>query len=513
MWWSIMWCAVILMVYTTLYTVSFHTRSIQSYKRVLQLEMATIMGQGIDKMAVQSVSSDWERYVAVTDSAIRLTNANGDVLFETGSPIFSDERMRQISSAIQPQTSAKASPLAVQWSRSYFWRDQNGMHHVLTATTAVQFANGTRGELQVFSLTDALRGQIWQTLKVLLVIDVLVLALFAVGVRWLIHHGLRPLRRLIEGIQAVEWKQSERLSMRHLPSEVASLQQSINQLLDRIDDGVQEQNRFIADASHELRTPLAIIAGHANLLRRWGNQNTRVWEPAVRNIVSEVSRLQKLVNQLLSMAKLEASEVVPVDGLTAADIKKLFRQLQEDAKLLRPDLEIVWTVHLTSKSRAYMDHDDLRQVLIGLLDNAMRHTQNGGRIELSAHGDEGMVRFLISDNGEGIPPDVLPYVFDRFYRAEASRGRGKGSGLGLSICKQVIESYQGKIYVRSQLGRGTSVIILVPIQQFERSRPTDTQATHPMNEPAEKGHETDDGQINSGTDAESHRAEQWGTVE
>ncbi|MFB5188855.1 sensor histidine kinase [Alicyclobacillus fastidiosus] len=469
-WWSVVWCAIVLLIFTMIYTVSFHARSVQSYKHVLQLEMAALLGQGLDKIVEQDDSSNWERYVAVTDSAVRLTDDEGNVLFQIASPSFTSARIDQIvnsesGSGSDAQVSGPAGT-QTKWDQSYQWHDGKGTHHAIVATRQVSFQNGTSGTLQVFSITDELAKETWRTFEWLAALDVLILALFAVGMRWFTRRGLRPLNLLMEGIQEVEWNQSPRLNLPKVPGEVESLQQSINQLLDRIDKGVQEQNRFIADASHELRTPLAIIAGHANLLRRWGRENVRVWEPAVRNINSEVARLQKLVNQLLLMAKLEEAPQRCVEGLTSADIQALFGQLRQDAAVLRPDLDIVVRVHMTSQARAFMDLDDLHQVLVVLIDNALGHTQVG-RVELAAHGDEGMVRFTVSDTGEGIHPDVVPHVFDRFYRADAARGSSRGSGLGLAICKQIVESYQGKIYLRSKPGRGTTVIVRMPMQEPE----------------------------------------------
>ncbi|GMA65261.1 HAMP domain-containing histidine kinase [Alicyclobacillus fastidiosus] len=466
-WWSVVWCAIVLLVFTMIYTVSFHARSVQSYKHVLQLEMATLLGQGVDKLVEQDDSSNWERYAAVTDSAVRLTDNRGNVLFQITSPSFSSARINQIANSVASGLDAGASGQSgtqTRWNQSYQWHDEKGTHHAIVASRQVSFQNGTSGTLQVFSLTDELAKETWWTFEWLTALDVLILALFAFGMRWFTQRGLRPLNLLMEGIQEVEWNQSPRLNLHRVPGEVESLQQSINQLLDRIDQGVQEQNRFIADASHELRTPLAIIAGHANLLRRWGRENVRVWEPAVRNINSEVARLQKLVNQLLLLAKLEEAPQRRVEGLTSADIQALFAQLRQDAAVLRPDLDIVVRVHMTSQARAFMDEDDLHQVLVVLIDNALRHTQEG-RVELAAHGDEGMVRFTVSDTGEGMHPDVVPHVFDRFYRADAARASSRGSGLGLAICKQIVESYQGKIYLRSKPGRGTTVIVRMPMQE------------------------------------------------
>lgn len=464
LWWSTFWCVAVFLVFTIIFMTAFSASSLNSYKRVIRLEMATLLGRGVDQLAQENVSSSWDRYVAVTDSVIRLTDSTGSVLFEIGSPIFTDERTQSIMQALPPQP--QNQPWSqLNWSYPYHWRDATGEHQVLAVTEGVTFLNGSKGELVLISLTDPLRQEAMRILTLLIAIDILVIVLFAVGMRQLLWRGFRPLSKLMEGIRAVEWNHSAKLQLSNLPPELGSLQQSVNQLLERIDEGVQEQSRFIADASHELRTPLAIIAGHANLLRRWGNKNERVWEPAVRNIVSEVERLQKLVNQLLSMARMDAyvqsSQVV---GLTSPEILALFQQLHEDTEVLRPDIQMRVKVHLTSGSKVFIHADHLRQILVALLDNAMRYTPEGGRIHLSANGDEGMVRFSVADSGEGITPVELESVFDRFYRADSSRGAGKGSGLGLSICKQIVESYEGKIYARSRSGQGTTIIFNIPTQ-------------------------------------------------
>lgn len=463
LWLSTFWCAAVFLVFTVIFMISYSTSSLNSYKRVNSLEMATLLGRGVDQLAQENASSSWDRYVAVTDSVIELTDSHNDVLFEIGSPMFTDARIQAIMAAVPPQPTYKPWT-QLNWSYPYQWHDSTGEHRVLAVTEGVTYINGSKGQLILISLTDPLRQEAMRILTLLVVIDLLVIALFAVGMWMLLWRGFRPLTMLMEGIRAVEWKHSARLKLSNLPPELGSLQQSVNQLLGRIDEGVQEQSRFIADASHELRTPLAIIAGHANLLRRWGNKNERVWEPAVRNIVSEVERLQKLVNQLLSMARMDNSVQSPqVVALSSVDILRLFNQLQDDTKVLRPDIRMRVKVHLTTASRAYIHADHLRQILVALLDNAMRYTPENGRIHLTANGDEDMVRFTVADSGEGIPSDVLPNVFDRFYRADSSRAMGRGSGLGLSICKQIVESYDGKIYAKSRPGRGTTIIMLLPM--------------------------------------------------
>lgn len=292
--------------------------------------------------------------------------------------------------------------------------------------------------------------------------DLISFVLISVFIVWFVRRTMRPVRQLIDGIRSVEWSQLPRLSMENQPREVQSLADSVNKLLEQAEKGVRDQSRFIADASHELRTPLAIIAGHANLLRRWGNTAEQVWEPAVRHIVSEVDRLQSMVDHLLLLSRLESGFLVTPEPLSSEQIRNTMVQLREDGLVLRPDLDWRLATHIPARVEAHIARDDLRQVLVTIIDNAMRHTSTGS-IELMVNVDEPWIRFTIRDTGEGIPEDALHRVFDRFYRVEESRSRKLGgSGLGLSICREIVEAYGGRIILHSTLMRGTTVTILLP---------------------------------------------------
>ncbi|WP_304457777.1 sensor histidine kinase [Alicyclobacillus sendaiensis] len=466
--WSTVWCAVVLFLFTAVFMVSYEATSLVGQKRIMELEMATLLGQGADRLAEEAVTTTWDRYAAATDSVIRLTDAQGDVLFQIMGPVFTAAVVDDIAARV-PMPAQGPNFTKPHWSNPYAWRDATGYHRVLALTEGVRFENGSYGQLSIFALLDPIRQAGLHMLEVFLVLDAAVIALFAVGMRVLIERGFRPLARLMGGIQQVEWRKAGRLTFPDLPPELMQLQESVNQMLDRIDVAMDEQRRFVADASHELRTPLAIIAGHANLLRRWGKDNPHVWEPAVRNIVLEVGRLQRLVDELLALSNLDQVDELPVGGgIGQEEMDELFARLRDDALVLRPDLEIEVSVHLTRGGRVAIQPDRLRQVLVGLVDNAMRHTPEGGWIRLMAREEATTARISVSDNGEGIPEDVLPHVFERFYRGEAARREGQGAGLGLAISKQVIERYGGQIYVRSAVGKGTTVVMVLPLVGQER---------------------------------------------
>ncbi len=401
-------------------------------------------------------------------TGIQFIDANHHIVASQISPHFPEDlltkfqKFTQSVSTTNSESESKWGPL-ITWFPIFKDSDNLGYHEILTAQAPIEFTNGQIGLVRVFMTLDDLNQEISRTINVLIMVDICTLVLLMIGTHILMDHGLKPLKSLIDGIRSVEWAQSKRLTIANAPREIMSVVNSVNQFLKQVDKGVKDQTRFIADASHELRTPLAIIAGHANILRRWGKTNPEVWEPAVHHIVSEVLRLQSLVDKLLTLSRIESGYQPTPDYLTAAQLRDLLLQLRDDARVLRPDLSIKALIHLGSHIEACISADDLRQILVILVDNAMKHTPVSGHVDITANWDDNNVRFSVVDTGEGIPEEVLPHVFDRFYRTEESRAKASGgSGLGLSICKELASAYGGKVIIRSKVWSGTTVSVILP---------------------------------------------------
>lgn len=268
--------------------------------------------------------------------------------------------------------------------------------------------------------------------------------------------GLSDLAGRLGGIDAA--KLDTRLPLEG-PAELRELTEAINAMLERLDEAYAAQTRFVSDASHELRTPISVIQGYARLLDRWGKDDPAARQEAIDAILAESDSMEKLVEQLLFLARGDnrAVKLAP-EKLEATELAA--QVLKETAMLdkthpLRADWD--GAVPLTA------DPGFLKEGLRVLVDNARKYTPDGGRITLRVRGEGGWVSFSVLDEGEGIAPEDLPHLFDRFYRTDASRARRTGgAGLGLAIARRIAESHGGYLEVQSCPGLGSRFTLAVP---------------------------------------------------
>jgi signal transduction histidine kinase len=265
---------------------------------------------------------------------------------------------------------------------------------------------------------------------------------------------------------------STRLDVNDTGDELARLSITINDMLERIERAFMAQRRFVADASHELRTPLTAIRGNVDVLLRHATRGRQLepddLEDALGDMRRESARMARLIDDLLLLARTDAEGighmVRPEPVSLEVIAKEAFRTGESLANGQR--------MHLTIRQplMIYGDGDRLVQVMIILLDNAVRHTPPGGTIDLIIDAADAMggkllcARIQVVDSGEGIPPEHLPHLFERFYRIEGSRSRlAGGSGLGLAIALAIVRGHNGWIEVESPEGRGTHISVWLPI--------------------------------------------------
>ncbi len=304
-----------------------------------------------------------------------------------------------------------------------------------------------------------------QRVLVLLMGGTVVTVIVAGGVgllmAWL---ALRPIDRITQTAGRIARAQDlgRRLPAPTTDDEVGRLVSTFNAMLDRLDRLFQAQQALGADVSHELRTPLTTIRGNVDLLRRGTADNPLERAVALDAIEGEVDRMSRLVADLLLLAQVDAGmklEKQPVELDTL--ILQVYRQAQLMAATHAAGGERV-AIRLGNEDQAIVegDLDRLKQLLLNLIDNALKYTPPGGCITLSLYHDQGWVRVSVADTGVGIPPDVLPHIFDRFYRAQ-HEGR-KGVGLGLSIARWIAEAHGGHLTVESQVGKGSTFTLWLP---------------------------------------------------
>lgn len=228
---------------------------------------------------------------------------------------------------------------------------------------------------------------------------------------------------------------------------------------------------FVANVSHEIRTPLSMMQGYSEALLDGMATSPEEREELVQVIHDESLRMGRLVRDLLDLARMEAGHTDMV--MRPMDFRELAERVYRKFLVRAKENEINLKLELDAGTLTLQEanEDRLEQVFTNLLDNALRHTHEGGQITIAAKLKEGKrgpeMHVYIQDDGVGIPPDDLPYVFDRFYKADKARVRGEngGTGLGLSIVKNIVDSHQGSIQAESEIGKGTVFHIILPVEK------------------------------------------------
>jgi two-component system, OmpR family, sensor kinase len=303
-----------------------------------------------------------------------------------------------------------------------------------------------------------------QLLLVLTALGAVSVSLFATAL--LTHSLLKPL----DDIAAVALQitragdLSRRLPDQGRNDEIGRLTFVLNQTLERLEKLFQLQQRFLADVSHELRTPLTTIRGNVDLMRRMGMADPET----LAVIQDEVGRMTRLVDDLMLLARADAGGL-PIQR-QVVELDTILLDIYRQVSALNPPIEV--TLQEIDQVRIWGDGDRLRQLLLNLVDNAIKYTPAGGRVALSLSQEDGQARIEVADTGVGITEEDLHLIFERFYRVDKSRGRVQGgSGLGLSIAKWVAEAHGGHIEVISQEGEGTTFTVLLPMMNTEKPLP------------------------------------------
>jgi two-component system OmpR family sensor kinase len=300
---------------------------------------------------------------------------------------------------------------------------------------------------------------------------------------WLVRIGLRPLERI--GVTAgliAAGDLSRRVDPAEPRTEVGRLGLALNRMLERLEEAFAKQRAsedrlrtFIADASHELRTPLASIRGYAELFRIGAARDPADTEKAMRRIESEAARMGVLVEDLLTLARLdEVRDLIRED----VDLSRLAGDAVDDARATAPDREI----DLASSGHVTVPGDphQLRQVFANLLRNALVHTPPGTPIEVDVRDDGTSSVLEVRDHGPGLPSDENDELFERFWRAESGRERGKaGAGLGLAIVAGIVAAHHGEVHAENAPGGGARFTVRLPTGPASGPAPAPADAATP----------------------------------
>ncbi len=326
-------------------------------------------------------------------------------------------------------------------------------------------SGGITGVVQVAASTTE-REQSLSTLRIILVAGSLLVIVAAFGIGWVLSGmALEPIHRITQTAQTIGAERNFARRVDHLGpnDEIGQLAVTFNGMLTELESAYRQveqaldaQRRFVADASHELRTPLTTVRGNIELLRHDRPMEPHEMADVLADTNDEVERLIRLVNQLLVLARADAGRPL---RLKPVRIKPLLEDVCRQGKLLAPRRSIANDAAFDGTVMA--DRDALKQVLLILLDNALAHTPPTAAIRISSSLTDSNVSLSVHDTGPGIAPHLIPHIFERFFRGNPARS-GEGTGLGLSIAKELVQAQEGEISVTSQVGQGSVFVVTLP---------------------------------------------------
>jgi two-component system, OmpR family, sensor kinase len=346
---------------------------------------------------------------------------------------------------------------------------QLGGVHLRVLTVSISIAGEQVGYVQVAASLESVDQSLQQLGAILLLSGIFAVVAAALVGAFLARQALRPIDRITQTALSIAraGKLDQRIPATTTHDEVGRLSETFNLMLDRLEGLFGSQQRFIADVSHELRTPLTTIRGNIDLLKRIGGA-----DPASLDAIrSESDRMIRLVGDLLLLAQADGGLPMRREPV---DLDRIAADVVQQVQVIAGRVRVVLRISDDEEPISVMgDADRLRQLVLNLVDNAIKYTPAGGEVVVTIDHTDGWARLDVSDTGPGIPPEHLqlgpngiPLIFERFYRVEKSRarmnGRSGGTGLGLSIAYWIVQMHAGRIDVHSEIDTGTTFTVWLP---------------------------------------------------
>ncbi|KRM88294.1 Signal transduction histidine kinase [Lacticaseibacillus thailandensis DSM 22698 = JCM 13996] len=362
--------------------------------------------------------------------------------------------------------SSRPAPLSLKnTSRLRVTTERASRFDGLVARTPIVSAHTSKviGYLQVTNALTSYHRTMNRVTNTIYVVSFAALVISAMMGFFLASRFLRPIRRISSTIDQInsEPQSDARIPALRTNDELSHLINEFNAMLDRIQRFIDQQTDFVGDVSHELRTPVAILEGHLNLLNRWGKDDPEVLDESLKASLQEVSRMKSLIQEMLDLTRADQVETQFVNAVT--EVNEVVEQVTNDMQMIHPDFTITLEDELPGPTWVQFYRNHMEQVLIILVDNAVKYSRDRKEIHVSVGSSDDSVDLAVQDFGEGIAPQNQDRVFNRFYRVDKARSREKGgNGLGLSIAKQLIDGYHGTIGVESVQGSGSIFRISLP---------------------------------------------------
>jgi len=429
-------------------TTQLHQSLIEQARTIGEEVLNNVEARG-DHYAMVEIDESYDP--EINGRFIRVTRKDGSVLYQSKNPRDGSFDANEIATVtgsdadgyVPRIVDARGSPLILQ-----------GL--LYTTPTGTRFFIETGAPYRL--IVTELKSILWAFalgIPVFLVVAIL-------GGLVLVRSSLQPIGAISDQAERISSQNiGERLPVLHTGDEIERLSLSLNRMIDRLDESIRHISRFSADVSHELRTPLTILRGELEAMAGQAGHQPETLE-MVGNSLEEIERLTHIVDQLLIISRLDAGQA----GIERSnlDLGVLANTTAEQMRLLADEKDISINYAIEPGTTVWGDPLRLKQVLVNLLDNAIKYTPNGGHIELAVRSHGNRATLSVADNGVGISPEALPHIFERFYRADKARTRSTGgTGLGLSIVKAIVTAHDGKVNVSSSLTHGTEVQVELPL--------------------------------------------------
>ena len=312
--------------------------------------------------------------------------------------------------------------------------------------------------IQIIREDDIFDEFITNSLPILVLTSILGLVLSGVGATYVSKNFINRLRKLITTMNEIKEKGiDKRAEISELNDEIDKVNIVFNSMMDELEEAFHEQSRFVADASHELKTPLTALNGHLSMLKRWGKNDEERLEKSLDICLSEVERLTKIVNDMLTLSRLEKVDI-DLEKLNGIEPKIIIDEVIEQYKILNPDVNYITNIDENIKVK--IDPNDLKQLLIIFIDNSIKYNdKNNIEIKINFKKVSNKMQLEVIDNGMGIPKEEINNVMKRFYKVDKSRLHNSSFGIGLSIANRIVKIYNGEIFISSELGKYTKVTV------------------------------------------------------
>lgn len=296
---------------------------------------------------------------------------------------------------------------------------------------------------------------------VLLIASPLAVAISMLGGWFLAGRALRPVKAITLAAQRIAAGDLTQRIHTTPADEIGELASTFNDMIARLEASIRQIRQFSADASHELRTPLTITKGETELALR-KPRPPEVYREVLESNLEEIDRMSRIVDELLFLSRADLGEIkVAMDPV---QLEVLVQEVHQQATILGQERQVETILGNVASAQVLGDEWRLREMLLNIVDNAVKYSRPHGKVELDLVVEDGQAKVSVIDHGIGISPEEQRHIFDRFYRTDSARAHAqKGTGLGLAICKWIVEAHHGHIQVHSVVGQGSAFTIFIPL--------------------------------------------------